>query len=413
MIQPLYFGIFVLMGLAISYDDWRHSKIRNRWISCGLLACAGAWGFLFLNTCLGARGIRFHGLGEYYLPWRYYPAVATHLLLSAAAALSLWRWATWPAGDAKLFILCSFFLVIIDPNLPGFPLVSFLVLLINIFVPAGLVLAGELLLRGLSRFPRLSRAEVVLKLASAADCARVRLKEEWPRRAQYLALGVNLFAAFFLLQLAGSRFSQLALGPLGRLVLYLLMIVSWGRIAAVLRRRRVGAGAIMLVAAASGVAAFVFQVDLAGRVAAGLRMTLNFGLLLVLVRGILNYFMERESLRALDAEELRAGVILSDETWGKLMADSSLTERLSGAGRTRDGLSAEEAGVLKAWLASEAGGRAQKAAQLSFYQTIPFAVWIFSGSLVTLACRGTVIAVLSRGWPAGVSALRTWARAIL
>jgi hypothetical protein len=75
-------------------------------------------------------------------PWppldRYYPACLTHACFAVAAGLGMWRFGMWPAGDAKLFILLSLWIPVLDPFSPLLPWTLTLSTLINIFVPSAI-----------------------------------------------------------------------------------------------------------------------------------------------------------------------------------------------------------------------------------------------------------------------------------
>jgi hypothetical protein len=141
--------------------------------------------------------------------------------------------------------------------------------------------------------------------------------------------------------------------------------------------------------------------DIGAIIAAALRMTFNFGVFLSAARLLFHWYIERESLRELRPEHLQTGVVLSDDTWATLAEEGELAGKLE---RYSDGLSAQEADVLKAWLASRAkdpqpapavpGQPAKPPQRYMIYETIPFAVWIFLGSLFTVLRRKNMVALL-------------------
>ncbi len=393
-VSLFYFQLFLVLGLVASLEDWRERRIRNLWILLGMLACLLGLAALLINTLLGERGVRFLDLGEYYLPWPFYPKVAAHLALSLTAALSLWRLEVWPAGDAKLFILFSFFLALIDPNLSGFPLLLFMVLLINVFVPPGLLLAAETLLLACARIPSLFKLDWGREAKAAAHRTGVRLAQAWPHRAEYLVLGMNLFALFFVLRLAEARFQRLVLGPFGHLLVYLFLCALWERISVLLRLKAAGIAALALASLGALFASLHLRLDLLREMASGLRMAFNFGLFLSLARGAFAAFLERQSLAELKEGEVRPGLLLSEETWERLKKEEALSEKL-GAWYP-DGLSPEETEALRAWIAQ--GGRG---AGFTAYRAIPFAVWLFLGALLTLSFPRTVVSLLISSFKEG------------
>lgn len=390
MTELVYYGLFLILGAVVSYEDWREKKIRNRWIVLGTIACAAGFAWFMGNSVLGQRHQHLFGLGEYYLPWRFYPRVLLHLFLSLAAALMLWGFSIWPAGDAKFFTLLSFFVVLVDPNLPGFPQLLFLLLLVNIFVPAGLLFAGETLVLLGARVPRLWDADRPAWLLPEIDRLRVRGKELWPYRYDYLMLTVNLFAMFILVQsLLQSELpliSRFVSGPWISLILFALISVVWRGLTAVLRNKIVGFLAFVSVCGWILAGSLVWHLDVGARIQAALRMTANFWVFLSFGRGLFTWIIERESLRDSPAGHLRRGVVLSDDSWNRIVSEEELSSEMGE--RYSDGISEDEAATLRDWLESKG------IASLTVYQTIPFAFWIFFGALLTVSRGCNVVAVL-------------------
>lgn len=387
MTAVLYYGVFVGLASLISFEDWRTRKIRNRLILAGLLACAGGLLLLLVNSLLGARQLRFGPLGEYSLPLSFYPRLAGHFVLSLAAAVGFWRWSIWPAGDAKFFTLAALFAALIDPNLPGFPLLLFLILLINIFVPAGLVFALETVVNLVLKIPLLRGVDWPKWRKAKLEMAGIRVREMWPYRGEYLVLAVNLFALFFALQAASAHVRPLIPEPWGSLSVFVLMFAFWDALTVVLRNKKVGAAAFAAVVLAVPAGVFLLGMDAGRLLLAAVRMTFNFGMLLSVGRVVFAWIIERDSLRELHAADLKYGDILSDGTWASLGAEKDLAGKMDE--RYVDGLTHGDAATLKAWMA----GRATR--DYNVYHTIPFALWIFLGTLLTLSCRGSVVAKMA------------------
>jgi hypothetical protein len=402
MTAIVYFALFLLLGAVVSLEDWREKKIRNRWIVLGAAACAAGMSWFLGNSVLGLRHLRFFGMGAYYLPWDFYPRAAVHLLLSLAAAVVLWWLSVWPAGDAKFFTLLSFFAVLVEPNLPGFPQLLFLLLLVNIFVPAGLLFAVETLVLLAARAPRLWAPDGAMRLSAELDRLRVRAKELWPYRYDYLMLLVNLFAMFILvqrlLQLEMPALSRFASGPWISLGVFVVISVVWKVLSELLRNKIVGILSFAGVCVWTLGGAFVWHWDVAGGVLAAVKMTANFWVFLSFGRGLFVWLIERESLREALAGNLRHGVVLSDDSWNRIGSESELTGRIGE--RYSDGITDEDAATLRGWLETKG------IATLSVYQTIPFALWIFFGTLLTVSSGCNVVAVLAVRFQWALDALR-------
>lgn len=391
MTAIVFYGLFLLLGAVVSYEDWREKKIRNRWIVLGTIACAAGFSWFMGNSALGHQHVHLLGLGAYYLPWPYYPRVLLHLFLSLAAALTLWWLSIWPAGDAKFFTLLSFFVVLVDPNLPGFPQVLFLLLLVNIFVPAGLVFAGETLVRLASRIPELWKGDRSARLLAEVDRLGVRCRELWPYRFDYLMLTVNLFAMFFLMQIALPRVTRYVSGPFAALVIFALVSVAWRGLTSVLRNKIVGVAALGGLSAWMLSGALLWHWDVGARLLAAVKMTLNFWVFLSFGRGLFTWLIERESLRDAEPGHLRHGVVLSDDSWNRIVSEEEISSEMGE--RYSDGISEDDAATLRGWLESKG------IANLTVYQTIPFGLWIFFGTLLTVSRGCNVVAViLTRFW---------------
>ncbi|MBI3566122.1 MAG: prepilin peptidase [Elusimicrobia bacterium] len=381
------YAFLLALGAAASFQDWRERKIRNRLILAGLAFAAAAAGGLFLNSLAGHWRWRLGPIGEFYLPARFYPRLALHAALSLGAGFLVWRLSVWPAGDAKLFALLALLAALVDPNLPGFPSYLFLLLLINIFVPAGLVFAVETVAKAVLRLRALGELDWRVWPKAKAEMVVVRLRDLWPHRFDYFVLAVNLLALFLGLQAAQARFFRAVAEPGRSLGTFAFAFVCWQGGASVLRDRRVGLAAFAALCAAAAGGALFGGWPGGARLRDAARMTLNFGLLLSFGRLAFDWFIERDSLRELPAEQVELGTVLADQTWSALSAEKELAGRMGA--RCVDGLTEQDARTLKAWL----GGKGAPA--VAAYRTIPFAFWIFLGTLLTLSSRANAVALLA------------------
>ncbi len=133
-------GVLSVAALAaacdILYTDEKFNRIPNRRLLVYLGVAFAGYATLLAATLAAAFGGL--GLSFSYPPWSFYPAAAAQPVLGAAAAVSLWRLGQWPAGDAKLFTVASFWLAVADPASPLLPWRLPLVFLMNVFIPAAL-----------------------------------------------------------------------------------------------------------------------------------------------------------------------------------------------------------------------------------------------------------------------------------
>jgi len=383
-----FLGVILLIGGAATASDWQENRVPNRLVLLGLAAFAGGLAYHLASSALGHRGLRWLDLGEYYLPWRFFPMLGVHALLSLAAGWTLWRLDIWPAGDAKLYIVLSWLLPLADANLSGFPSLLFLVFLVNCFVPPGLLFAGEALIRLAEAVQSFFGDGVVV--AAKASCDRImrRVKDLRLFRLEAAALLVNLACLFFVMRFTQAILHRQPLGPFGQLMVFLAMLAVWQRLAALFHRPSLGAAALCVFCgcALSAVAA---GLDLAGLLWSTAKTMVNFGFFLSLAHMVFNHVIERSSRTEIPPEELRPGALLCDEAWEALSKDADAREIVEE--RNCDGLTAVEAEAIRGRMSSR-GERS-----LSVYRTVPFAAWIFLGAILTLTRRGTVVA-WARTW---------------
>ncbi|MEQ1919858.1 MAG: hypothetical protein ABL955_11720, partial [Elusimicrobiota bacterium] len=98
MNEPAFFALLLFVGGASALTDWRERRIPNRLIVLGLLSAGAALAVQLLSSAMGHRHLRWHELGEFYMPWRWFPMIGAHFALSAVAGWTLWRLDIWPAG---------------------------------------------------------------------------------------------------------------------------------------------------------------------------------------------------------------------------------------------------------------------------------------------------------------------------
>lgn len=124
ILNILTLPILFLIGIATSYEDFRHGKIANRWIVFGIV-----WSFFVVLFLLA---VNFLGLAEI-ISLQYAGKVAMNFSAVIVVSFLMWKFGAWAAGDAKLFITFSALLPLTfywKSYLPIFP--SF-ALLVNIF----------------------------------------------------------------------------------------------------------------------------------------------------------------------------------------------------------------------------------------------------------------------------------------
>lgn len=124
----IFLPIILFIGFITSYEDFKTSKIKNKWVILGLSYSLSIYLFIWILGKLGLVGS--------YLIWNF-DKWCINLLISTVVAYLLWHFKMWAAGDAKLFICYSALIPIGQYSKVYFNyyFASFL-LLLAIFIPA-------------------------------------------------------------------------------------------------------------------------------------------------------------------------------------------------------------------------------------------------------------------------------------
>lgn len=368
LVQALFLLIFAAVGWIIAREDLAAGKISNKRLARGLVVCLAGYG---LQAAFSLAG-RF-GFAERFLLPGFYTGAAMHAAISLAAALALWFFEIWPAGDAKFFVVCAIFAPLVSPGLRAFPRYLSLEILVNIFtLSAFYVLAHAVV----------SPGRVSEKPNFAAAAARWR---------EFLIQGLNT-AGLFLARTASRPFLEdvfpaWATSPIA---VYLLLFVFWDRL------RRFTSNKFLAVVSAAGVLAVAALGLLrpSWRPLAGLFFAqwAGFGVFFGAARGALEFYFTRRACRTIAAREVLPGAILSEKSLSLLKRDREyFREHFTPV--FRDGLSPSQSEALKQWLM----GFPQERRFIEVLQAHPFGVWIFAGTLFTLAARRDAVS-LALSW---------------
>lgn len=387
-------GAFLILGLVIVYEDWTLLRIRNSRLRIGFFLC-------LLGYAAIALGILFD---RAQIPPGFYSAALLHLALSFLIAVVFWHADVWPAGDAKLFILAAFCLPLVKPALasPSRPL--FLVMLINTFIPCFLFIL-VLLARWCLRYwmnGLLSLEAVRGSLARAWEGLE-RLKD---LRPAHLKIGASFLSLFLLgssLRFLLGRFMVSGTVPAAKTVLegvgggafqgaalsalfYLIVFLYWDPIASSLSRR-MGSVLVCLLVGYLGAGLALAPSLIAAHLRYALGMFAGLGGAYWLFRLVIEKGVEGLEGRKIEATLVQPGMVPLD-----LKLDQSFDWEAFGP-LFRDGLSREQAELLRAW--GESKPPAERMVTVAGGDA--FAVWIVGGALLTLLLHKDVVR-LGMGW---------------
>lgn len=256
-------GLFVVLWLAIGREDFLYQKVKNRRLAQGALAVAAGYLVLALSVALAwspSLAVKFMA--------GFLPLAAVNVVLCAAAAIFLWYFKVWPAGDVKLFTLLSallpltmpftgvdywrvFFSALVNTFLPA--QVFVFVLAVHYFVNSRLV-HGRRFLAQLGWRREVEFLRQTLREAAAAQWAAARTAAApyirkpaltWPLAKKWFGYVRAWLVGMALMALLTAWAHRWVESPLVLSVGCTLVFASWGNI----RARLGGAGGILAAAA--------------------------------------------------------------------------------------------------------------------------------------------------------------------
>lgn len=380
------FAFFVWWGWTVAAGDLKVKKIPNRKIVAGLAAALAALLLYALETVLGGAGVSAD-----YLRWNFYGYYFFSLAVSSAVGIFLWYGEVWPAGDAKFFMASLALLPLVNYQIRSFPKTLWLSILINSFVLGGVYYIFSFLVQTYRGWKngdqdRLRKWEAIrLDLTSKLNS----LRGGNPGKAAVFA--VSLFLIFFLYKTVGFALT----GRLQHLIpdinlVFFLLFIGWDKVSRFITGIKFKSILGLLVLGYFGYGLLNFRSELLLSIQYSAWNVLKFSVILGAGRFVLVYLMEKFSTVEVSAAEVAPGMILSQRYFNIIRKDSFFKGSFEDS--FRDGITEEEAGRLKEWVARIP----HESPKIEVMTGTPFAVWIFAGCLFQLVFNGNVFTSLAR-----------------
>ncbi|MCX5785639.1 MAG: hypothetical protein NTX59_08110 [Elusimicrobia bacterium] len=375
-ISYLFLAVFLVWSLSVVREDLASQKIPNDKIALGFKMLGAAVLLLAVMTFLG-----YKGRIPVFQTWNFYPLWCAHMFWSVLASMILWYSEVWPAGDAKFFMVIAGALPLINPQMRNFPHYLFLMLLINIFLSAAFFAVGSFIASG---FAKASPSDFFSEMF--ADLKKRFSSLGGVRSAAY---ALNLAALFLLQQLLNIE----SRGFLSRLfsrvdVLYFFLFFLWDKVSSAFGSRRWAFVSAAFYALYLGAGLLFFRARLLTMTLAAASNVLRFGLLLIFGRLIFEFLLEKKDAVYLSDEEIVPGVILSTKETSILRKNPVFNGAFDDC--FRDGLSAEQADLLRDWLKK----MPVQSPKVETVRGRPFALWIFIGAVISLVLNRNLAGLL-------------------
>lgn len=372
-----------IIGVIVSFEDYRYGKIKNKWIKIGFLYGAIMFGLIIFRSFFS---------DPLTIDFSYLSHILVNTIIASVVGCVMWYWTIWSAGDAKLFSLFAFLLPLefySNTYLSYFP--SF-ALLINIFIIALIIFLIMLVLNFI--FYMLNRRRIITEEEKKARKERIK-------RNIYSFIGeiFNLFIVFFVMvSLVGIIFRSAlkerlfyffntTLG-LENWVLFITVLAIFIFLVRFLRK-------LKKIFYTIAILLFIWLLYTWFRLGQSPMLTIKpmIGMTAVLVFGgftfrkAFDWYVNKKEVEEIDVGNIKKGTRLTEESLKVFKTKSPTTKSLKESmGRIySDGLSKEQSIFLKK-LAGE-----KKIKKIKVYKLSPFAIWIFIGLITTIIFKGSIV----------------------
>lgn len=384
----LFSAIFAIWGLSVVNHDINTCKIKNVSIITGMKLAALLLAIHIVFTIIGTNpGLMPKVNVETFLLPSFYASYILHFFLASAFAILLWYADSWPAGDAKFFIVVASIIPLLNPNVSGFPTKTFFYFMINVFVAASFWAFGTFFLSGLQKMDRRSFFDgVYYNFLSEID----KLKKKY--KGWQIIFVLSGMLVFFLLQRTISltvRFAAAKLVSDPAVMLFLLFLL-WDKISPLFQKKGWIIFSFIFYASFVVLGYIYFPDKLIELAETAFIDALRLSVLIVFLRRFVVFLMEQADLQLLYAEQLRQGMILSDKSRDSLKGDPNFEDESF----IKEGLTELQVQILK-----DNAVNFRKTVPNFRYEVIkgrPFAGWIFLGAIITLIFRQNIAIFLFR-----------------
>ncbi len=360
MLNIFFVSLILFLGAITSYEDLRFGKVRNKWIVLGLVIGSIVWFSFFIFNQVN---LNYLGL----------------LLLNFACAsvfsFLLWRFSSWAAGDAKMFILYSFITPLYfysDFYINIFP--SFIIIF-NTFLILLACLFFQSILFGLNRAKQKFKNKENFFFS---------IQKRIPQGKVFFQSLVKFLPSFlfFMISVALSyqyliTFYQFSFLLYQAFAISLVIIFS-RQIIEINQRPYAGLCNFILFL-------LLLVLGLWWDYERTLVMTFNiFSIILVflilfpLFKKMITFYLDRQRGRIIEIKNLSVGMVLKQETIEILNIEKDIENKLIG-------VSQKEVDLINL------RAQAQKIAKIRIERPFYFAVWLFVGEIVTLILQETIL----------------------
>lgn len=365
IVDILFLPVIIIIGLITSWEDFFIGRVKNKWIKLGFIYGFSVFLLLFLKGAIAPHFLYSIGL-DVKIPNMYFAKVYNNACISVLIGFFMWKKGLLAAGDAKLFMLFAFLLPLKyywKSYLPYFP--SF-ALLLNIFIPIFAIILYYA-----------SHAWILKTIKYLKGYKKINFSELRGKFNSGIILYLKMLAGFVSTFLILTFFLDqwIPLTYTNGSYMFLFSMLARQQIYAYFKKQKLLFGLFF----------FAFSIIIFNIITDG--FTTSMGMLFYMIRLVIIFntlFMIISSVIENYVGKTRIKMKIKDLRPGIMVILNKMPKPQIGIIRG-GGISKKQVELLKRW------GKENGYKEIETFKNLPFAIWIFVGTIITIVFNRSVI----------------------
>lgn len=357
--------IFGKLLYTVCAEDLKTSKIKNKHILLGLKIIFTASALISIMAAFSIVTVANGWFLNY----------ITHLSICAVTSFLIWKFKLWPAGDAKLFILCSGLIPLLLPTPAYFPFFLFVSILVNILVPAAIIFF----------------IQAVWQFLNDLFNGRI-LNEIKNTKSIFLKILEFISITFIFVAFAYIRHLLRTVFHVDDNVFFVLLLMAWSKIFRLIKKN-----IAIYILCITGVIVYLWYLNPSKELLEVAWYSLSRSVPFLIFNYAILMLTNKASEFSLSPENLEYGVILTQKYLRNIEKNLPQFYKKHFDKTYPEGLTEEQALELKKILSSEGNEpEKQKLIPVKCLRGKPFALWIVIGTIITILINGETFVSLCR-----------------
>lgn len=391
ILNILFVPAVLLIGFSASFSDIKTGKVRNSLIKKGFYYGLIIYSLLFVWTI--AR--KYSGLlsiffGEtYYLGFNYFFDLLINAIIALIVGIVLWKLDFWAAGDAKLFALLSFLVPLTDYSRDKIIYFPSFVLLLNVYISC----IFFLIFLGISkiRFRKITLPEFYGRIKRKTADFLKKAPENF--HINNILSFVNLMLVYSIIFSVifsfNFRINILKFSLTSQLLVYLALFLIYKPLNKFLKKYKKMNIFVFPLLIIAGLFISDFWLNFFSKLNPLVKFFGGFFVFIIILNIVADFLSKQSETQKIKLNDLQPNMLLGEETINILRQDKEFFQKELDQ-MYFDGLSPDQVEKIKTFI------QAKNINEIEICRTLPFAPFIFAGTIITLIIQGSLLNWLSQ-----------------